>query len=330
MIRFFLRRVVHAVILVFVTLTATFFIIRLSPGDPLSRYYSPEIDPRVMTSVRNQLGLDQPLPVQYAKTMRSFVCGDFGTSIAEHRPVSDILRETIPRTLLLTTAALLLQVLLGLLLGFFSALKRNSGLDKLLSLIFLVFYSIPSFYLAFILIAIFSLKLGLLPSANMFSIPPPESSGVLSTIADRVVHMVLPVAVLGFGSAAALARYTRGSLLDVIGQEFIQTARAKGVAEGTIMRRHAFKNALPQILTIIGLSIPFLLGGAVVVEKIFAWPGMGALMVDSIYARDYPVVLAVNFVAACMVILGNLLADVSYGFVDPRVKLARDGDSTGE
>jgi peptide/nickel transport system permease protein len=142
--------------------------------------------------------------------------------------------------------------------------------------------------------------------------------------------MALPVTVLGFGSAAALARYTRGSLLDAAGQEFIQTARAKGVTEGMIMWRHAFKNALPQIFTVIGLSVPFLLGGAVVVEKIFAWPGMGALMVDSIYARDYPVVLAVNFVAACMVISGNLLADLSYGFVDPRVKLARDGDSVRE
>ena len=135
--------------------------------------------------------------------------------------------------------------------------------------------------------------------------------------------MILPVTVLALGSVAALARYTRGSLLDVINEEYIQTARAKGLGDGRIVLRHAFKNALPQILTVIGLSIPFLLGGAVVVEKIFAWPGMGALIVDSIYARDYPVVLAVNFVAACMVILGNLFADLSYAWADPRVKLDR-------
>ena len=180
------------------------------------------------------------------------------------------------------------------------------------------------FVLSYVLIAVFSLKLGWLPSANMFSIPP-DAGGAWAMVADCFVHMVLPVTVLAFGSAAALARYTRGSLLDVVGQEFIQTARAKGVTEGTIMWRHALKNALPQIFTVIGLSIPFLLGGAVVVEKIFAWPGMGALMVDSIYARDYPVVLAVNFVAACMVILGNLLADLSYGLADPRVKLTQTG-----
>ncbi|UCH85169.1 MAG: ABC transporter permease [Candidatus Latescibacterota bacterium] len=326
MIRYLLRRIGHAVILVFVTLTATFFIIRLAPGDPVNRYYSPEIDPRMMTSVRTQLGLDQPLPIQYVKTMQSFVRGDFGVSISEHRPVADILRETIPRTLMLTVAALLLQVLIGLLLGFFSAWKRYSSLDKTLSIVFLLFYSIPSFYLAFILIAFFSLKLGWLPSANMFSIPL-DSSGGLDVVWDRIVHMVLPVSVLSFGSAAALARYTRGSLLDVIGEEFIQAARAKGLAEGAIMWRHALKNALPQILTVIGLSVPFLLGGAVVVEKIFAWPGMGALMVDSIYARDYPVVLAVNFVAACMVILGNLLADLSYMVADPRIKLAGDSNA---
>ncbi|UCG52360.1 MAG: ABC transporter permease [Candidatus Latescibacterota bacterium] len=323
-----LRRILHAGILVFVILTATFFVIRLAPGDPLNRYFSPDIDPQAMDAVRNQLGLDEPLPIQYAKTLGSFVRGDFGMSITEHRPVSDILKEAIPRTLLLTVAALLLQILLGVLLGMISAVKRYSALDKTLSFVFLMFYSIPSFYLAFIAIALFTLKLGWLPSANMFSLHL-EPDGFSDIVFDRVLHMILPVTVLAFGSAAALARYTRGSLLDVLGQEFIQTARAKGLTEGRILWKHVFKNALPQILTVVGLSIPFLLGGAVVIEKIFAWPGMGALMVDSIFARDYPVVLAVNFIAACMVILGNLLADLSYAWADPRVKLSSHGGPAG-
>jgi len=224
--------------------------------------------------------------------------------------------------LLLTVAALLLQITLGLILGMISVVKRYTAIDRSLSLLFLFFYSIPSFYFAFVLIAIFSLKLDWLPTANMFSIPPVDG-GFMDVAADRIMHMILPVTVLALGSVAALARYTRGSLLDVINEEYIQTARAKGLGDGRIVLRHAFKNALPQILTVIGLSIPFLLGGAVVVEKIFAWPGMGALIVDSIYARDYPVVLAVNFVAACMVILGNLFADLSYAWADPRVKLDR-------
>ena len=320
MIRFFSRRLLHAVILLFITLTVTFFVIRLAPGDPLSRYYSPEIDPRMMDTVRQNLGLDQPVYIQYAKTIASYLRGDFGVSIASHRPVAEILSEAIPRTLLLTVAALLLQITLGLILGMISVVKRYTAIDRSLSLLFLFFYSIPSFYFAFVLIAIFSLKLDWLPTANMFSIPPVDG-GFMDVAADRIVHMILPVTVLALGSVAALARYTRGSLLDVINEEYIQTARAKGLADGRIVLRHAFKNALPQILTVIGLSIPFLLGGAVVVEKIFAWPGMGALIVDSIYARDYPVVLAVNFVAACMVILGNLFADISYAWADPRVKL---------
>jgi peptide/nickel transport system permease protein len=220
-----------------------------------------------------------------------------------------------------------LQITLGLLLGTISVIKRYGAVDKSLSFVFLVFYSIPSFYFAFLLIAIFSLRLQWLPSANMFSIPP-ESGGFFAVLLDRAVHLVLPVTVLALGSAAALARYTRGSLLDVINQEFIQTARAKGLAEGSIVLRHALRNALPRILTVVGLSIPFLLGGAVVIEKVFAWPGMGALMVDSIFARDYPVVLAVNFIAACMVILGNLMADLSCAWADPRVKLAWGEDGS--
>ncbi len=304
----------------------TFFVIRLAPGDPLSRYYSPDIDPRMMDAVRENLGLEQPVHVQYAKTIVSYLRGDFGVSIASNRPVAEVLSEAIPRTLLLTVAALLLQITLGLILGMISVVKRYTSLDRTLSLIFLLFYSIPSFYFAFVLIAIFSLKLEWLPTANMFSIPPIDG-GFMDAAADRIAHLVLPVTVLALGSAAALARYTRGSLLDVINQEYIRTARAKGLSDGRIVWRHAFKNALPQILTVVGLSIPFLLGGAVVIEKIFAWPGMGALIVDSIYARDYPVVLAVNFVAAFMVILGNLFADLSYAWADPRVKLDPKGDT---
>lgn len=326
MIRFLCRRLLHAVILVFVTLTVTFFVLRLAPGDPATRYFSPGIDPGTMAEVRRQMGLDRPLPVQYARTLWSFARGDFGVSTSLNRPVSEVLGETIPRTLALTGCALALQIILGFALGALSARKRGSAADKVLSLVFLVFYSIPSFYLAFALIALFSLELGWLPSASMYSIPPEEGS-LLSGIADRAAHLVLPVTVLAVGSAAALARYTRGSLLDAIHQDFIKTARAKGLPEGRVFWTHALKNALPQVFTVIGLSVPFLVGGAVVVEKIFAWPGMGALVVDSIYARDYPVVLAANFTGACAVIAGNLLADLSHAWADPRVRLGGGRES---
>jgi peptide/nickel transport system permease protein len=319
MFRFLLRRLSHAGILVFVTLTVTFFIIDLAPGDPLTRFYDPDIDPRAMESVRSQLGLDEPLPLRYVKTMASFARGDFGVSFVYRRPVANVLADVIPRTLALTVLALLLQVLIGLALGALSAWKRYSAVDKSFSSLFLVLYSIPTFYLAFMLIALFALKLQWLPSAGIESLD--VSGGMMAVIADRVRHATLPVAVLALGSAAGFARYARGSLLDVANQEFVRTARAKGLTEQQIMWKHAFKNALPQIMTVIGLSLPFLLAGAVVVEKIFAWPGMGALLVDSIFARDYPVVLAINFIAACMVILGNLLADLSCAWVDPRIKV---------
>jgi peptide/nickel transport system permease protein len=327
MIRFLLRRLFHALLLVVITLTVTFFILRLAPGDPVTRFYSPDIDPAVMSAVRHEFGLDRPLPVQYAKTLLSYLRGDFGVSLSARRPVSSVLAEAIPRTLLLAGAALVLQITLGLLLGSLSARHRYGFFDRLLSFVFLLFYSIPSFYLAFALIALFSLELHWLPSASMHSIPA-LSGSALSAAGDRVAHMVLPVAVLALGSAAVLARYTRGSLLDAVHQDFIKTARAKGLGEGRIFWVHAMKNALPQVFTVIGLSVPFLLGGAVVVEKIFAWPGMGSLAVDSIYSRDYPVALATNFIAACMVILGNLLADLSYAWVNPQVRSAVHGDAS--
>ncbi|MFQ5512044.1 MAG: ABC transporter permease [Candidatus Krumholzibacteriia bacterium] len=325
MFRFVLRRTVHAVILVFITLTAAFFILRLAPGDPVHRYYSPDIDPRVMETVRHRLGLDQPLPIQYAKTVRSFLVGDFGVSIHQRRPVSRILAETIPRTLQLTGFALLVQVLLGMGLGMLSATRRGSPLDRTASVASLVFYSLPSFYFAFLLVFLFALKLHWLPAAGMFSVHPQTPP----VFADRLRHMILPVTVLAVGSAAALARYARGSLLDVLHEEYIRTARAKGLSERHVVWKHALRNAAPQLLTVVGLSVPFLLTGAVVVEKVFGWPGMGSLMVDAIFARDYPVVLAASFVSAVMVIAGNLLADLGYLWVDPRVRSSRYSPAPG-
>jgi peptide/nickel transport system permease protein len=322
--RFVLRRIVHAVVLVFITIAITFFAIHLAPGDPLSRYYSPDIDPGAMEQVRVQLGLDDPVYVQFGRWLWSFVRGDFGMSLSEHRPVGNILRETIPRTVKLTVIAFVVQLMVGLGIGIVAAWKRSRAPDRILTLAALVIYAVPAFYLAYLLIMFFSLQLDWLPTSGLQSIGI-EGASRWELFSDRFAHLVLPVLVLGVASAAGLARYTRGSVLEAIGQDYIRTARAKGVPEGKVVWWHAFRNALPPILTVVGLSVPFLLGGAVVVEKVFAWPGMGSLFVDSIFARDYPVVLAVNFVAACMVIAGNFLADVSYMLADPRIKLASSG-----
>ena len=321
MARFVFRRIVHAVVLVIITITITFLAVHLAPGDPLSRYYSPDVDPDVMGRVRVQLGLDDPLHVQFTRWLWSFMRGDFGTSLRDHRPVATILGETIPRTLRLTLVAFVVQLIAGLGVGLVAVWKRGRAPDRVLSVTTLVIYAVPAFYLAYLLITFFSLQLDWLPTSGVQSVGM-EDAPPWQVFADRVRYLVLPVLVLGIASAAGLARFARGSLLEAIQEDYVRTARAKGVTEGRVLTIHAFRNALLPILTVVGLSVPFLLGGAVVVEKVFAYPGMGALMVDAIFARDYPVVLAVNFVAACAVIAGNLLADVSFVLADPRTKLA--------
>lgn len=320
MIRFLLFRILYSLVLVLLVLSLTFLVAKLAPGDPLSQYYSPQIDPQFAQRARHQLGLDQPLYVQYVRWLGSFLAGDFGYSHIEHRPVRSILGERVPRTLELTLLALSIQVVLGFGLGMVSAARRGSRLELALKGGLLFFYSIPSFYLAYLFIALFSLGLGLLPSAGVSSIAPP--AGVVGGLADRLRHLLLPVGVLALGGAAAFARFTRGSLLDVFTEQFITTARAKGLSGRRILWVHALKNALPGLLTVLALSFPFLLGGSVVVEKIFAWPGMGALAVDAIFSRDYPVIVATTFVGALMVVVGNFMADISYMLVDPRIKLA--------
>lgn len=328
MARFILRRAIHAVILVIITITATFFVLHLAPGDALSRYYSPDVDPAAMARVRHQLGLDAPLYEQFLRWVGSVCRGDFGVSLSQQRPVRDILAETIPRTLQLTVLAFLVQILLGVLGGAFAGARRGRRSDGVISSAMLVLYAVPAFYLAYLLITFFSLRLDWLPTAGMRTIGL-EASGWRAVLADRARHLVLPVIVLGVARSAWLARYARGGMVDELAGDHIRTARAKGAGERVVVWRHAFRGSLPPLLTAVGLSVPFLLGGAVIVEKVFAWPGMGALVVDSIFARDYPVLLAANLVAAGMVIAGNFLADLSIALADPRTELAsNDHDGT--
>lgn len=320
MFAFISRRIVQSLVLVLVVLTITFFLLHLAPGDPMARYYSPDIAPETIELMRERFGLDKPIHEQYLRWVGNFIRGDFGVSLAYDVPVRTLLADAIPNTLRLTLTALLLHILIGIALGIVSAARRYSLFDRVNTVVALFVYSIPSFWLALMLILLFSLKLGLLPSSHMQSISAGEVGG-FTLFLDRLRHLILPAFVLGIASAAGMARYMRGSMLDVLKEDYIRTARAKGLPEGAVLIKHAFKNAALPIVTIVGLSLPFLLGGAVVTEKIFSWPGMGRLAVDAIYARDYPVVLAINFVVACMVIAGNLLADIGYALLDPRVTI---------
>ncbi|MBX7152554.1 ABC transporter permease [bacterium] len=326
MIGYATKRLIGSVPLIFGLLTLTFFLIRLAPGDPTAMYIDPNIDPDAADRMRENLGLNDPLMVQYGKWLGvippfdGVFQGEFGISFSKHRPVFDIVLESTANTLLLTGVALLVDLLVGVLIGIIAALNRERKTDHIITVGSLFFYSMPHFWLALMLILIFSLGLRWLPASQMHGVNA-DQLNTFGYIWDTISHMIMPVFVLGIASAASTVRYMRSSMLEVIGQDYIRTARAKGLDEKKVVYKHAFRNALLPLITIIGLSFPFLLSGAVITEVIFAWPGMGRVTVDAIFARDYPLIIANTLVAGIMVIAGNLLADVLYAWADPRIKL---------
>lgn len=309
-----LRRILNALVLVAVTITLTFVVLHIIPGDPLAHYVEPGTSPADIARMRSSLGLDQPLHRQYVDWVRRSLSGDFGTSILHQRPVRDLLAETLPRTLLLTTIALFVQIGLGVAVGAFAARRRFRRADGIVSTATVLLYSIPPFYLAYLLITWLAVDHAWFPTAGLVS---PGVHGP-AALADRALHLVLPVCVLGIAGAAGFARFVRGSLIDALAEDYARTARSKGLDESAVLWRHAFRNALPVLVTVAGLSAPFLLGGAVVVETVFAWPGAGSLMVEAVGARDDPTVLAITLVGALLVIAGNLAADLAMLRVDPR------------
>jgi peptide/nickel transport system permease protein len=322
---YILRRLLGAIPLVIGIATIIFFVLNLAPGDPLAFYFNPNVPPEVMEQLRRNLGLDQPLHIQYFRWVTSFFRGDFGYSFAQSRPVADIVFEALPNTLILTGSALVLVFLVGILIGVLQAVRQYSVFDSTSSVLSLFFYSMPSFWLALMLMLLFSLKAS--QWGWPFSLPPTGITSVdyeyLSAggkIWDRIEHLILPVGTLTLALAAGVARYTRGQMLEVIRQDFIRTARAKGLPERTVIMKHALRNSLLPVITLLGLYLPFLFSGAIFVEVIFAWPGMGRVIVDAIFQRDYPLVMATSFLFAVIVVLGNLIADVLYGVADPRIR----------
>jgi len=324
MIGYLVRRLLGAIPLLLGILTIIFFVVHLAPGDPTARFFNPNVSPDVIEQMRRNLGLDQPLHIQYWKWLTSFLTGDFGYSFGQMRPIGEILPEVLWNTIQLTLVSLVVIFVVGMLIGIVQAVRQYSVSDNVLTFSALFFYSMPSFWFALMLILIFSrgADAGWLfnwPASGMTSI----DYDYLSTwgkVSDRVRHLVLPATALGIGSAAGVARYMRGSMLEVIHQDFIRTARAKGLSERVVIFKHALRNALIPIITLVGLYLPFLLSGAVLVETIFAWPGMGRAIVEAILSRDYPMVMATSFVIAAIVVLGNLLSDVLYAVVDPRIR----------
>ncbi len=321
MLRFIAVRLAHAAAIVFLVATLTFFLLHLAPGDPFTTFSETTlVSPEVVEQQRRNFGLDQPLHVQYARYLGNLAQGDFGYSFREHRPAAAAIASRIPATLILAAAALIVAFGLGILTGAVQAARPGSRTDDALSIAALGLYSMPVFWLGVMLLMLFGVKLGWLPVGGIVDEAIYSYLSPLGRFANRLEHLVLPALTLGLVGAAVVARYQRAELLDVVHQDFMRTARAKGLSRTAVFVRHGLRNALLPIVTLFGLFFPLLLSGAVLVETVFAWPGMGKLAVDAINGRDYSVVTGIAIVAAAMVVLGNLVADLLYRVVDPRTR----------
>jgi peptide/nickel transport system permease protein len=319
------RRLLGSIPLVLGIATIIFFVVNLAPGDPAALYFQQGVPPEVLEQIRRNFGLDQPIHIRYWRWMVAFFTGDFGYSYAHARPVLDIILETLGPTLVLAGATLVFIFVIGVVVGVLQSVRQHRPLDRILSVISLFFYSMPSFWLGLMLMLLFALKAHewgwpiALPPTGMTSVDH-EFMSFGEQMVDRLRHLILPVLTLSLVMAAGIARYTRGQMLEVIRQDYIRTARAKGLPERQVVIKHALRNSLLPVITLLGLYLPLLFSGSVFVEVIFSWPGMGRVIVDSIFQRDYPLVMATSFIFALVVVLGSLIADVLYAVADPRIR----------
>ena len=311
MTQYILRRLLLMLPVAFLVTVIVFTLLRLSPGDPVLVFAGEERDPIALDALRHQYGLDQPLPVQYVVWLQNAVRGDLGRSLRTRQPVLEAITERLPKTLELGGAALVLSISVALLVGAAAALNRNSALDLFATGFTLAGVSLPNFYLGIILILVFALAIRVFP--------PGGYADFASEPLDNVKRLVLPAITLATASLAVNMRQVRSGLLDALSQDYIRTARAKGLSEAAVIVRHALKNALIPVVTIVGLQVGAIIEGAFITETIFVWPGIGKLAVDSISGRDYPVVQAVVLLSAFSYMLSTLAVDLLYGWLDPRI-----------
>lgn len=311
------RLMVSVPVLLGITLVV-YVVISLAPGDPVDALVNPEqvaaLGPEFLAQQREALGLNQPILVRYGIWLREAVQGNLGFSFQDRQPISTKIGERLWPTLRLMLAAQIIAIIISIPVGVMSALRQYSLLDYGATVLGFAAISVPSFFLSLGGIYLFALKLPLLPAGGMVTV------GQDPTIADALWHLILPAFVLGLAEAAPLIRYTRSSMLEVIRQDYVRTATAKGLRERTVVYQHALRNALIPLVTVIALNLPRLLGGTVIVEAIFAWPGMGTLAITAVRARDYPVIMAINLISAVTILMSNLLADAIYALIDPRIK----------
>ena len=308
------RRLAQGTAVLFVVSAVVFAIVHAAPGGP-ALLNNPDVDPKMAKEMEKELGLDDPIPVQYARWLGNAVRGNLGRSYQHSLGTAELLWARIPNTLLLSGTALLLAVVLAVPLGMISAVYRYSALDYAATVTAFLGVSVPVFWLAILLIIVFSVTLGWLPSSGMLTV------GVPFSMRDRLLHLLMPSIVLATFPLAQLTRYVRSSMVDALAQDYVRTARAKGLPERGVLGRHALRNALIPMVTVLGVLTPRLLGGAVVTETIFAWPGLGRLAVEAAVTRDYPVILGATLLVSTLVVLSNLITDLLYVVIDPRIAL---------
>lgn len=319
MTEFIIRRVLQSILVLFLITLVTFGLIHLAPGGPFQMMLAPGLSPEALAIQARNLGLDQHVHIQYWRWLTGLLQGDLGHTFKNHLPVGQILWPTVGNTIKLMGAAWVLTLIIAIPWGIYNSTKQYSLSDQTAAFISYLGFAMPTFWFGIILQQVFSLNLDWLPLSDMYAM---DKQGQLG---DLLIHLVLPVTVLTLGFLAAYVKYSRSSMLEVLHQDYIRTARAKGVSEGKVIYKHALRNALIPIITIVALDLPMLVGGAALTESVFNWPGMGRLFVQMAVAREYSVLMAITLVTAVIVIIGNLAADILYAIVDPRVQLGRKG-----
>lgn len=315
MFQYVVRRLLFAIPLLIGITLISFTIIHLAPGDPALRFLSPETSQEDLARMRHVMGLDRPIPVQYGIWLGNLVQGDWGKSFTDGQPVLQKIAERLPATLELTVVALVLALLVAVPIGVFAAVRQYSILDHVATFGAFVGISVPAFWMGLLMMLLFAVQLRWLPAVGRTPAGVTDPDFVL-----RLRHLAMPAFILAIESTAGFTRYVRSSMLEAIRQDYVRTARAKGLTGRVVIYKHALRNALIPVITILGLALPGLVGGSAVIESLFAWPGLGRLFVQSAFTRDYPVIMGGLLMSSTLVVLGGLAADVAYVLVDPRIK----------
>ncbi|RXJ01115.1 ABC transporter permease [Anaerobacillus alkaliphilus] len=314
MTTYIIRRLIMMIPILFGISIISFAIMYAAPGKPAVMNLDPDISVEDRERQMEKLGLNDPPHIQYLNWMGNVVKGDFGTSFTKKQPVKDMILDRLPNTLILMLFSTILAVIIAIPFGVLSATKQYSKLDYGVTITSFLGLATPNFWLGLMLIMLFSVQLGWTPVGGVSTL------GAEFSLLDRLHHLILPAIVLATADMAGLTRYTRSSMLEVINQDYIRTARAKGFRESKVIYKHGLRNGLIPIITIFGLMLPTFIGGSVIVESLFSWPGIGKLFIDATFERDYPVIMAITMFGAILTVLGNLIADILYAVLDPRIE----------